>query len=157
MDEFNTSLAGHVLIRRAGVPVFDGWNVVTDTAIEVILRSLLASDSIKNVVFAYTGGLVPSPTTKALPGILAVSPVATTGELQPDSFKDLSGVRSVGRWQTSYTPAADLTYDALGLVSSAGLLVAAIGLQPTTFAAGEPQIVEWTLALRGVGSYWPAA
>ena len=158
MDTFDAKLAGYVKICRAnGDVVFDGRNVVTVAAVEAILRALLESDYIKNIVFASTGGIVPSPNLRSLPGVIAVSPVDLSGDMKPDTFRDVSGLKSVGRWRTKFTPAADTTFDALGLVTSGGLLMAALALAPATFTAGQAYVVEWTLALRGAGSYQPAS
>lgn len=159
MDTFDARLDGFVKICKAGLGdvIFDGRNVVTASAVEAILRSLLESDHIKNIVFAGTGGFVPAPNTRSLPGVVAVSPVALSGDLQPDSFRDINGLKSVGRWRTMFTPDVDVSFDALGLVTNGGLLVAALSLAPVTFAARTAYVVEWTLALRGAGSYWPAS
>lgn len=157
MDVLSCPPAGFVRLLQGGTVVLSGQNLVTDAAIEVILRSLLESDHVRSVVFADVSGQVVTAAARALPGVLASSPVELTGDLAPEVARDLSGLQTVATWRAVLDPAAPLTFDCLGLVSNAGLLVAALPILARTTVPGTPLVVEWTLAVRGAGSYRPGA
>jgi hypothetical protein len=142
-------LSGHVRITRAdGSVIFDGHNNIVDTAYELLLRGLMGVDSVANVQFALTGGKPVAAGMKALPGVVATSPVAngTTTTTQQDD----KGLRTIATWTTVYTPTGPITYDMLGLIGASGLLGAALAVAPVTLAAGEAISVHWTIQLRGV-------
>lgn len=158
-DALHVSPHGYVIQRRfaPGVPFTPAGgeiivrqpNLVVDSGLELLLRALIGTDSIRSVVFGLTGGRPVTPGLRALGAPVAVARVGVGDNTQTYLSKDASGLRTIATWTALFTPAADMQYDSLGLVSTTNLLYAAQTFATISLSAGETMAVQWTTFLRG--------
>lgn len=149
MTHLNLSPAGFVGMSVGGVQRFLGCNLVLDNMYELLLRAAMDTDYIKSVQFALMSGEPIVPALSRLTNVVASTLVGSSGDNRPLISTDSSGVRSVGTWSASFTASGPLTYDTLGLVSSTGLLVAALSVGTTQLVATDPVAINWTIGFRG--------
>jgi len=135
--------------QLTGDVIFDGKNRVVDSALELMILALQGEDSIRNVDFGYTGGRPVTPGLRSIGSPVASAQTGTLSDTRPFASRDARGLRSIGTWTAVLTPSQTITYDTLGLVSSVGLLFAAVTFAPVNLAAGETIAVQWTIFLRG--------
>lgn len=154
--KLGTQFQGRVrqaLIRDPANPIsevlFDGKNLVVDSALELMILALQGEDSIRNVDFGYTGGRPITPGLRSIGSPVASAQTGAFADTRPFASRDSRGLRSIGTWTAVLTPSSAITYDTLGLVSSVGLLFAAVAFAPVALAAGETISVQWTIFLRG--------
>ena len=150
IDTAGFQFRGHVRQTRLSdlARVFDGSNLVVDAAYEAIIESLVGTERIAFIEFGNTGG---QPATKGLRSLRSpVGSVAVGSSPETKAFttKDDYGVRSIGTWSAVYTPTLNVTYDMLGLVTTSGILFAAVAFDAVTLTAGESLLVQWTIQLR---------
>ena len=140
----------HVTDANGGKRVVcDSPNLVVDAALEIMIRSLMGEDSIAGVEFGNAGGVPISRGLRTIQAPVDFAPTGTTSGTKPYVSRDSSGLRSIGTWTSTLTPAQNLTYDTLGLVGSSNLLFAAIAFSPVSLVIGETVSVQWTILLRG--------
>lgn len=140
---------GYVTLTVNGEQILNGSNLVLDNLYELALRSMMGTDSVKTVQFAATAGQPIVPAMSRLPSVVASSPVGASGDSRPLISADSNGRRTVGTWSATLTATGPLSYDAIGLVSTTGLLVAALYVGTVTLSAGDVVAVTWTIGVRG--------
>lgn len=149
LDTARITPVGYVDMTVNGRQAFTGSNLVLDNLYELALRALMGADSVRLVQFASTAGQPIVPAMTRLPSVVASIATGATGDARPVISADVNGRRTVGTWTASLTASGPLTYDAIGLVSLTGLLVAALSVGTVTLAAGDVVTVTWTIGVRG--------
>lgn len=124
-------------------------NLVVDSAMEVMIQALMGDERISGVTFGKTGGKPVTRGTRVVRGPVAFSRTGEFTDTRPFASRDSKGLRTIGTWTAVLSPSQNLTYDTLGLVSSADLLFAAVSFPEVTLSAGESIAVQWTILLRG--------
>jgi hypothetical protein len=158
-DGLQLSPGGYVIQRRfargvafspkGGEIILVKPNLVVDCGLELLLRALVGIDSIRNVVFGLTGGRPITPGLRTLGAPVAKARVSQQDNTKTYISKDVKGLRTIATYTALLTPATNLQYDSLGLVSTTNLLYAAQTFAPISLAAGETIAVQWTTFLRG--------
>lgn len=123
--------------------LWEGHNTVVSIAPEIMMAALMGSTSINEVAFGYGGGLPVSPSTRSIPGVLALVP-ATEKTLG----RDTTGRKSIGTWRFTWAPVTPQSYDMLGLLATSGQLFAATNFPRVELQANEAVAVAWTIYLR---------
>ena len=141
---------GHVRISRGTEVLYDDHNLVVDSAFEVAIRALQASDVIRRVLFADLSGRQVAASMQSLPSVVGTADVSTGGDQRPQILRDTFGRRTIGNWVAAFTADRDISYDTVGLATGSGLLFSAASLSPrVTLAKGESITVDWTICLLG--------
>jgi hypothetical protein len=127
--------------------------MVVDASGEIIVRALLGTDIIKGVEFGRNGGIPITRGQRSLQAPVGFAAVGQTEETKAFLDKDeVTGLRTIATWSAIFSPTASVTYDSLGLVSTTGLLFAAVSCPQVTLVPGSPIIVQWTIKYRGTGA-----
>jgi len=151
VDVAPLQLAGHVVLkdRRTGLNLLDQHNMVVDAMFELLIRGLTGEDSIARILAVKADGLPITKGLRSLGSPVLNVPVEKGGDMAPIKSVDQRGLRSICTWSALLQPTGTVIYDALGLVSSTGLLCAATAFQPITLGSGDVISVQWTISLRG--------
>ncbi|MFA6132542.1 MAG: hypothetical protein WC869_00845 [Phycisphaerae bacterium] len=123
--------------------------MVVDAMYELLARGLTGEDRVARVQAVLANGLPITKGLRALGSPVMNVTVETGGDLAPVKSLDQRGLRSICTWTALLQPTGTVTYDALGLVSTTGLLCAATAFQPITLGSGDVVSVQWTISLRG--------
>lgn len=145
------ALAGHVVMRdtQTDAVILDSKNMVVNAMFELLIRGLTGEDAITRMHAVQANGLPITKGLRALGTPVLNILVERSGDLAPVKSLDSAGIRSICTWTGLLRPSGTVTYDALGLVSTTGLLGAAVAFQPVTLNAGSVVSVQWTISLRG--------
>lgn len=151
VDRAPLQLVGSVVLtdRRAKKIILDQSNMVVDAMFELLTRGLTGEDRVSRVHAVLANGLPITKGLRSLGSPILNVPTETGGDLAPIKSLDQRGLRSICTWTALLQPAGTVTYDALGLVSTTGLLCAATAFNAITLGGSDVVSVQWTISLRG--------
>lgn len=141
--------AGHIRMWRGDELLYSQSNMVVDAFRELVLRALMREDTFQYVHLVNTNGAPIGKSLRSLGTPVAVATIDATGDLAPTKSLDLNGQRTIGTWTARYSSTSTLTYDAIGLVSSTGLLCAATQFPAVTLTPSENIAIQWSISLTG--------
>lgn len=152
-DAVSLGAVGHVRVvhhsKDGSKVLYDDHNTVVDLAPEIMIQALMGDERISGIEFGYAKG---RPVTRGLRTVLSPvghAPTGATAETRPFASRDNAGLRTIGTWVAILSPDADITYDMMGLVSTANRTFAVTSFPKVTLPAGDQIEVEWTIRLRG--------
>lgn len=118
-------------------------NLVVDSALELILLSLLNRQHLGVILFAFRDGVPVVPTIRTLASPVGIAPLNLPAS---KVLQDDSGHRTIAVVGATLVPTGTVTYDTLALASDRGLVYSAVNLDEAR-TVDAPITTEWTIYL----------